>query len=224
MPAYEVAYLGKAYSDSDIESALGKFPSLRVEKYENIHKITAKLIAQNYLIGWFQGRSEFGPRALGNRSILANPCCKDMKEILNRRVKFREEFRPFAPIIAESRLNYYFDNYCSSPYMLKVFPVKPGIEKVIPAVVHVDGTSRLQSISEMDNPLLFKLLLSLEQVLGVACVLNTSFNVRGEPIVESPDDALNCFTKTNLDFLIMHNYCISKKEACDDRLSTNSTN
>jgi len=178
---------------------------------EGICRKTAELIAQNQIVGWFQGRMEFGPRALGNRSILANPCNPEMQHILNRRVKFREDFRPFAPAVLAECAGEYFEFAGESPFMLFTANVRPGREKQIPAVTHVDMTARIQTVSGRDNPRFHRLIRYFGELTGVPVVVNTSFNIRGEPIVCSMADAYNCFRKTDIDYLVMGN-CLVDKE------------
>jgi len=170
----------------------------------------ARAISEGKIVGWFQGRMEMGPRALGNRSILADPRRRDMKDILNREVKHREGFRPFAPSVLEESGADYFDDYYPSPFMLLVPPVKAEMRDVIPAVVHVDGTGRLQSI-DAANATYKRLIDRFNQITGVPVVVNTSFNIRGEPIVMTPDDALNCFFFTGLDTLVLGDYVLEKE-------------
>lgn len=165
----------------------------------------ARAISEGKIVGWFQGRMEMGPRALGNRSILADPRRRDMKDILNR-----EGFRPFAPSVLEESGADYFDDYYPSPFMLLVPPVKAEMRDVIPAVVHVDGTGRLQSI-DAANATYKRLIDRFNQITGVPVVVNTSFNIRGEPIVMTPDDALNCFFFTGLDTLVLGDYVLEKE-------------
>ena len=163
---------------------------------------TAEAVAAGEVVGWYQGRSEWGPRALGNRSILADPRRADMKDVLNLKIKRRESFRPFAPSILEERTGEWFTIDYPDPFMLKVYPIRPEKRAAIPAVVHVDGTGRLQTVSERSNPLYAKLIRSFEQVTGVPIVLNTSFN-ENEPIVNTPAEALDCFLRTKMDRLAM---------------------
>ena len=165
---------------------------------------------KNQIIGWFHGLIEFGPRALGNRSILANATNPDMKDILNARVKFREDFRPFAPAVLEERANDYFDIDFKSPYMLFVPQVKEGMGEKIPSVTHTDNSARIQTVNRAENPRYYRLIEEFEKRSGVPVIINTSFNVRGEPIVCKPEDAYNCFLKTDIDFLFMGNFLIEK--------------
>ena len=183
---------------------------IKFEKYERqqlLEKV-AKLISDQNVVGWYQGRMEWGPRALGNRSILSDPRNAKMKDILNEKIKHREGFRPFAPSIMEEYASEYFDLEISSPYMLLVTKVKKPDQ--IPAVTHVDGTARVQTVSEDQNKKLYKLLLEVDKITGFPILLNTSFNRPGEPIVESPNDALSCYSEGCLDYLFIGNILISR--------------
>ena len=162
------------------------------------------------MIGWFQDRSEFGPRALGNRSLIADPRKPEMKDILNSRVKHRQAFRPFAPIVLAERMKEVFEGDEDSPFMLIAKPVRPEWRDKIPAIVHVDGTARVQTVREATNPMLYRLLKEFEALTGVPVLINTSFNIKGEPIVETPQDAVNCFLTTGIDHLVMHDTIVSK--------------
>ena len=202
-------YVGPSYSNDEIKSFLdmNKIQYKYLEK-DPLLETTAKLIAEGNVVGWYQGKMEWGPRALGNRSILADPRNAEMKDILNEKIKHRESFRPFAPCILEEHLSEYFDIDIPSPYMLLVAPVKKP-EK-IPAVTHVDGTSRLQTVSKDTNPLYYNLIAEFYKITGVPVLINTSMNVRGEPIVNTPEQAYNMIIKTDMDYIIMANYIIKK--------------
>jgi carbamoyltransferase len=176
----------------------------------NICADTARLLSEGHVFGWFQGRSEIGPRALGNRSILADPRKPEMKDILNKRVKHRQAFRPFAPIVLAERVDEIFEGAEESPFMLLVKAVRPEWRDRIPAIVHVDGTARIQTVREDTNERLYRLLKEFEALTGVPVLLNTSLNVRGEPIVETPADAVACFLGTGLDYLALHDVLIGK--------------
>ena len=169
---------------------------------------TAQLIADGNIIGWYQGKMEWGPRALGNRSILADPRREDMKDILNAKIKHRESFRPFAPSILEEYASDYFDIDVPSPYMLMVSPVRKP--KEIPAVTHVDGTGRLQTVSKTSNRLYYDLINEFYKITNVPVIINTSMNVRGEPIVNTPEQAYNMLTKTDMDYLFMKNFMVKR--------------
>ena len=173
--------------------------------------MTADLLQRGYIIGWFQGRMEIGPRALGNRSILANPTLPDMKDKINAQVKHREAFRPFAPSCPIEDTPRFFEQNVADPFMLKVCSVRQEKQAVIPAVTHVDGTARLQTVHQETNPRYHRLLKEFEKLSGVPVLLNTSFNVMGEPIVESPVDAIRCFFTTGLDYLVLGNFVIGKQ-------------
>jgi carbamoyltransferase len=207
------SYVGKPYSDRDIEDASQKF-LVRIQttavRSDDICRDTAKLLAEQRVIGWFQGGSEFGPRALGNRSLLADPRKAEMKDILNSRVKHRQPFRPFAPIVLAERAKEIFEGEEDSPFMLIAKPVRREWRDRIPAIVHVDGTARVQTVSEDTNPVLYRLLKEFEALTGVPVLINTSFNVKGEPIVETPRDAMICFLTTGIDNLVLHDTLISK--------------
>lgn len=209
----EHAYVGRPYIDKDIQAATQKF-LVRVQtaaaRGEDICRDTARLLADQRVIGWFQGASEFGPRALGNRSLLADPRKAEMKDILNSRVKHRQAFRPFAPIVLAERAKEIFEGEEDSPFMLIAKRVRTEWRDKIPAVVHVDGTARVQTVREETNPLLYRLLKEFDALTGVPVLINTSFNVKGEPIVETPRDAVVCFLTTGIDNLILHDTILSK--------------
>jgi carbamoyltransferase len=172
-------------------------------------RTTARHIASGKIVGWFQGAAEWGPRALGNRSILADPRRPEMKDILNRRIKHREIFRPFAPSIIEEAVGDYFEKTHPSPFMTFAYPVRPEKRSVIPAPTHVDGTARLQTVSKSANPLYWKLIRAVGDETGVPVVLNTSFN-DNEPIVCRPEEALECFRRTHMDVLVLGNYILER--------------
>ena len=207
------SYVGKPYSDQEVATALQKFLvriQIEAKRSDNICRETAKLLAEQRVIGWFQGGSEFGPRALGNRSLLADPRKAEMKDILNKRVKHRQAFRPFAPIVLAELAKDVFEGEEDSPFMLIAKRVRPEWRDRIPAIVHVDGTARIQTVREATNPMLYRLLREFEALTGVPVLINTSFNVKGEPIVETPHDAVNCFLNTGIDNLVMHDTVVSK--------------
>jgi carbamoyltransferase len=208
------AFYGKPYRDEEVKDAVSKRMVRLVSRSTpspDICKETAKILADGNIIGWFQGRSEFGPRALGNRSILADPRTPEMKDILNSRVKFRQPFRPFAPIVLKERADEIFLGPGDSPYMLMAKHVAPEWKDKIPAIVHVDGTARVQTVAEDENPILYRLLKEFDALTGVPVLVNTSFNIKGEPIVETPEDAIQCFLGTGIDYLILHDLVMSKK-------------
>jgi carbamoyltransferase len=207
------AYLGRPYTEAEIkaptEKRLAKLQTV-VRHSDDICKESAKLLAEGHVFGWFQDRSEFGPRALGNRSILADPRKPEIKDKLNSRVKFRQAFRPFAPIVLLERAAEIFEGDDESPYMLRAKRVVPAWRDRVAGIVHVDGTARVQTVREDTNPKLYRLLKEFEALTGVPVLVNTSFNVKGEPIVEAPADAMNCFMNTGIDYLALHDMLISK--------------
>ncbi len=170
---------------------------------------TAAQIAAGRVIGWFQGRMEWGARALGNRSIVADPRRADMREIINTRIKFRERFRPFAPSVAEEALDEYFVGAVPDPFMLQVYPVRPDRRSIVPAITHVDGSGRLQTVSARSNPRYWNLIKAFERVSGVPMLLNTSFN-ENEPIVLRPEEALDCFLRTHMDVLVLGRHVVER--------------
>lgn len=208
------AFLGRPYSDGEVDAAVGK-PLVRLQasarRSDNICAEAAKLLSEGNVFGWFQGRSEFGPRALGHRSILADPRQAEMKDKLNKRVKHRQAFRPFAPIVLAERAHEIFDGDQDSPFMLMAKNVKPEWRKKIPAIVHIDGTARVQMVRPEHSERLYRLLKEFDALTGVPVLVNTSFNVKGEPIVETPQDALDCFLTTGIDYLAMHDLLIEKR-------------
>lgn len=226
--------LGPEFSDKDIESFLKK-ENISYKKFIDSEELVNKvsdLIAQEKVIGWLEGRMEFGPRALGARSIIADARSKKMQSILNLKIKFRESFRPFAPTVLEEKVSDYFDIDRASPYMLLVASVKkkrciPMLEDQnflsvkdrvniarsdIPAVTHLDYSARVQTVNKEQNRLFYNLIKKFEQKTGCAVLVNTSFNVRGEPIVCTPEDAYRCFMRTEMDYLVMGNFLLDKNE------------
>ena len=216
------AFLGPEYSDREIKNFLLdktiKYTLFRDEK--ELVKKTAKLIYDNNVIGWFEGRMEWGPRALGSRSILSNPVNPNMQEILNLKVKHREKFRPFAPVVCEDDALEYFE--CDKPiplptdFMLMVYPVKKKYRKKIPSVTHVDGSGRLQTIRRPQNHLYYDLIKEFKKLSGVSILINTSFNIRGEPIVCTPKDAYKCMMGTGIDYVVMNKYLIKRDDNPQD--------
>ena len=227
------SYLGPQYNNEEIENDLKKVGA-KFEKYsdEEILIKTSKLLNEGNAIGWFQGKMEYGPRALGARSIIADPRSDVMQKNLNLKVKFRESFRPFAPSIIKEKVSEFFKLYTDSPYMLLVAEIQDqkklemskeeknlfGIDKLnikrstIPAITHVDYSARIQTVDKKTNPKYYKLLEKFEELTGCPVLINTSFNVRGEPIVCSPLDAFNCLMGTNLDYLIIENYILRRED------------
>jgi len=208
---HENVYVGPSFSNEEIINFLQN-KKIQFEKFDNVSLLekTAKLIAEGNIIGWYQGKMEWGPRALGNRSILADPRDAKMKDILNKKIKHRESFRPFAPSILEEFASEYFDIDIPSPYMLMVTKVKKP-EK-IPAVTHVDGTGRLQTVSKDSNSMYYDLINQFYKITETPVIINTSMNVMGEPIVNTPEQAFNMLVKTDMDYLVMGNQMISKKK------------
>jgi carbamoyltransferase len=209
--AWTHAYLGPAYSDAEIAAYLdGAGARYRTLSDGELTAATAKLISEGSVVGWFQGRMEFGPRALGGRSILADPRDPKMRDTLNMKIKFREGFRPFAPSVLADKSAQWFDIDCDSPYMLLVAQVREG-KRCIPSVTHVDNSARLQTVTREESPLYYDLIAEFEKITGVPIVINTSFNVRGEPIVCTPHDAYLCFMRTNMDHLVLGHHLLDKK-------------
>ncbi|BBA79200.1 carbamoyltransferase [cyanobacterium endosymbiont of Rhopalodia gibberula] len=226
-------YLGPQFHDEEIGRYFNDIHAqyIRLDNDKLLSKV-AKIIAQGNVVGWFQGRMEFGPRALGNRSIIGDPRNKKMQSIMNLKIKYRESFRPFAPSVLAERVSDYFDLDKPSPYMLLVASVKEdlhlsmidkqkqlfGIEKLkiphsqIPAVTHVDYSARIQTVHPETNPRYYQLIKEFEALTGCGILVNTSFNVRGEPIVCTPEDAYRCFMRTEMDYLVIENYLLAKSE------------
>ena len=212
------AYWGPDFSQAEIRKALSEksrdleengCTAMEMEDEKELCKRTAKKIADGKIVGWFQGRMEWGPRALGNRSIVADPRRAEMKDVLNARIKNREPFRPFAPSILLEKVGEYFETDRPDPFMNKVYPVRSEKRSRIPAVTHVDGTGRIQTVRKEDNPLYWQLIKEFEKRTGVPVVLNTSFN-DNEPIVCTPSEALDCFLRTQMDVLVLGNRMITR--------------
>jgi len=228
------SYLGPAFGPKEIGKTLRKFNAISEElpDFELLGEKTAKLIDEGYVIGWFQGRMEFGPRALGNRSILADARSPEMQKKLNLKVKYREGFRPFAPSVLESDMKDYFDFEGTSPYMLMVARVKkerllpkpddyfslPYMDRLytrrsdLPAITHVDFSARMQTVNRDTNPRYWGLINKFKELTGYGVIINTSFNVRGEPIVCTPDEAYRCFMRTEMDYLVMGDFILKKED------------
>ena len=211
-------YWGPQFEQVDIEAAVDarmgdvesrKCTRTNISNEQQLSEWTAARIADGRVVGWFQGRMEWGARALGNRSILADPRRRDMRDIINARIKFREKFRPFAPSVAVEALHDYFVDAVHDPFMIQVYPVRPEKRAVIPAVTHVDGSGRLQSVSRESNPRYWALIQAFGRQTGVPVLLNTSFN-ENEPIVLTPDGALDCFLRTDMDVLVMGSLVLEK--------------
>jgi carbamoyltransferase len=217
----EHAYWGPEFSPAEIRAVVDRVGSAdEVEiaqlNEDELVRATARHIADGKIVGWFQGGAEWGPRALGDRSILADPRRPEMKDILNERIKHRESFRPFAPSIAEEATGEFFEKTHPSPFMTFAYPVRTEKRDVIPAPTHVDGTARLQTVSRTANPLYWKLLHAFGDLTGAPVVLNTSFN-DNEPIVCRPEEALECFRRTRMDVLVLGNFILERKYASGDR-------
>jgi carbamoyltransferase len=216
------AYLGPGFSSEEIKKFLDS-NNIKYSPFKNSNELVktcADLIFNNSVIGWFHGRMEWGPRALGNRSILSNPCNPEMKEILNLKVKHREKFRPFAPVVCDDDALKYFD--CDKPiplptdFMLMVYPIKKKYHSLIPSVTHVDGSGRLQTIRKFQNQLYYSLIKEFGKLSGIPILINTSFNIRGEPIVCSPYDAYKCMMGTGIDYLVIDKFLIKRSDNLRD--------
>jgi carbamoyltransferase len=227
------SYLGPSYGTEKIRQDLDKFDAVYGEAPDDeLLARLAALLEQGKVIGWFQGRMEFGPRALGGRSIIGDPRNSDMQTVMNLKIKYRESFRPFAPSVLAERVSDYFEQEVESPYMLIVAPVRKelrrtlsdeekslfGVEKLkigrseLPAITHVDYSARVQTVHEDTNPRYYRLLKAFEQQTGCGVLVNTSFNVRGEPIVCTPEDAYRCFMRTEMDYLVVENFLLDKEK------------
>ena len=203
------SYLGLEFSNEQIEKVLQVY-KLPYRRTENPSHAAAELLAQNHLVSWFQGRMEFGPRALGNRSILADPRFVENRDRVNEAVKFRESWRPFAPSVLEEKAQLYFEDFEPSPYMILSFWATKTGAREIPAVVHVDGSCRVQSVSRATNPRYYELLQEFDRLTSVPVIMNTSFNLKGDPIVCSPKDAIQTFYTSGLDDLVIGDFVVSK--------------
>ena len=197
------SYLGPYFSNKEIIITNKKYKANyeHVESFEELSETVARLISEGNVIGWFQGRSEFGPRALGNRSILADPRNPEMQKKLNLKIKYREGFRPFAPSVLEEDYSKFFEGETMSPYRSK-----------LQSITHVDFSARIQTVSKKTNPKYWGLINEFKKITNVGVLVNTSFNVRGEPIVNSPEDAFKCFMNTEMDVLVIENFLYIKKE------------
>ena len=231
--AMQASLLGPAYDDNEIGHFLEDRGGVGVKLEPDEFPVrVARQLASGKVVGFFQGRMEFGPRALGARSILGDPRSTDTQSVMNLKIKFRESFRPFAPTVLREHMHEYFELDADSPYMLQVAPVKKerqipmstdqknlfGIEKLnvprsdIPAITHVDYSARVQTIRREDNPRYYDTIKAFQSLTGYPLMVNTSFNVRGEPIVQSPEDAYRCFMRTEMDFLVLGSYLLDKKD------------
>ena len=230
------SYLGPSYDLNSIKDELEKNGAhFKILEKKKMLRTVAKMISQGKAIGWFQGKMEFGPRALGSRSILADPRNKLMQKQLNLKIKFRESFRPFAPSILEEQSKNWFDLDCKSPYMLVVSDVKKNklikiksnfnllstinqVRSVVPSITHIDNSARIQTVSKNSNPIFYELIKEFYKLTKTPILINTSFNIRGEPIVCSPKDAYKCFMGTNLDVLVIENCVLEKNQQNKDLL------
>ncbi len=210
------AYLGNGYDNTEVFKALiyakNKVNFVTGPKDKMNHYI-ARFLASGKIVAWFNGRFEYGPRALGNRSIITAPFPAEMKDILNSRVKHRESFRPFAPVVLEEDCGEYFDNIHISPYMLLTYGVRPEKKHQVPAITHVDGTARVQTVNEEQNPDLYNLIKEFKTQTGIGIILNTSFNVMGQPIINTPEEAIECFLGTDIDYLVLNGEFLVSKAA-----------
>jgi carbamoyltransferase len=220
------AYLGPEFSEAQIESPL-KDAGMKYQRLERgpLLDVVSDQMVQGNVVGWFQGRMEWGPRALGNRSIVAHPGLPGMKDVLNARIKHREWFRPFAPSILADAQHEYFEHDHPSPYMLHVYKIRPDKRKSLCAVNHVDNTGRLQTVAREENPLYYDLIQTFGKKTGIPVILNTSFN-ENEPIVCTPQEAIDCFQRTKMDVLAIGPFFALKSEVYersqDRRLKTAS--
>ncbi|MBT7827419.1 MAG: hypothetical protein HN600_12555, partial [Bacteroidetes bacterium] len=227
------AFLGPEFSEKNILAVVRKYQASfnYHEQFNDLTAYTATKISKGNVVGWFQGRMEYGPRALGNRSILGDARNPDMQKKMNLKIKYREGFRPFAPTVLEEDINEYFDISCPSPYMLHVIPVLDKrliqlpenfknmelyerlytLRSDVPAITHIDNSARIQSVHKNTNFKYWSLINEFKRQTGYGVIVNTSFNVRGEPIVCTPDDAFRCFMRTEMDYLVMGNYIFDKK-------------
>lgn len=228
------SYLGPTFSDLDVELVAKKYKATykRFDNFEELTKEVAQILADGNVVGWVQGRMEFGPRALGARSILGDPRNAEMQKKLNVKIKYRESFRPFAPSVLAEKVDEYFDYEGISPYMLLVHPVKETRRKTLPAefdsfdlrnklyylrsdlpsITHIDFSARIQTVHKQTNPRYYQLIHDFEKLTGYGVIVNTSFNVRGEPIVSTPNDAYRCFMRTEMDYLVVGNYVFDKRQ------------
>lgn len=213
----EHGYWGTEYPGADVSAIVNArrdeawtYEQITLDDENAVCRMTAELIADGNVVGWFQGRMEWGARALGNRSIVADPRRADMRDLINTKIKFREKFRPFAPSILEEALGDYFVDGVSDPFMQQVYPVRPEKRAVLPAITHADGSGRLQTVTERTNPRYHRLIREFAKLTGVPVLLNTSFN-ENEPIVDTPEQALDCFLRTRMDVIVIGNTIIRRR-------------
>jgi carbamoyltransferase len=211
---------GRSYSAEEVSTFLNQnnIAHRSIENDDALLDLVVEHLTQGKVLGWFQGKFEWGPRALGSRSILADPRNPEMKDIVNTKIKFREPYRPFAPSVLAECTETYFDlpdasRHYPARFMLYVVPVKPPKQSAVPAITHVDGTGRLQTVFRQQSPLYYSLIERFGQATGVPVVLNTSFNLKGEPIVNSPADAYRTFRKSEMDLLVLGNFVIDKRSS-----------
>ncbi len=207
----EHAYWGPEYDNEAIDMALNSFTAIHCHHSKDIFAETAALLARGQIVGWFQGRLEIGPRALGNRSILANPSRPEMKDQINNRVKHREPWRPFAPSVLEEKVGRYIDPPMPSPYMILAFDTNPTTQAELVSAIHIDGTCRPQTVSRTTNPRYWRLIKEFEKLTDIPAVLNTSFNVDSQPIVNTPHEAIDTFLNCGMDYLAIGDYMVSKE-------------
>ena len=212
----EHGYWGTEYPDADVTPVVDartddewNYSWVRHDSEESLCRTTAKLIAEGNVVGWYQGRMEWGARALGNRSILADARRGDMRDLINARIKFREKFRPFAPSILEESIDEYFIGATADPFMQQVYPLRTEKRAVLPAITHADGSGRLQTVSDRTNPRYYRLIKEFDSLTGVPVLLNTSFN-ENEPIVDTPEQAIDCFMRTRMDVIVVNNTIIQR--------------
>jgi carbamoyltransferase len=215
----EHGYWGTQYPHADVTAIVDArndpdwtYEHTRYETEEEVCRETARLISEGNVIGWYQGKMEWGARALGNRSILADARRGDMRDLINAKIKFREKFRPFAPSIIEEAMDDYFVGAAADPFMQQVYPIREEKRSVLPAITHADGSGRLQTVSERTNPRYYRLLKEFQALTGVPVLLNTSFN-ENEPIVDTPEQALDCFFRTRMDVIVVNNTIIRRRAA-----------
>ena len=204
------AFVGPGFNNDDYLTEITKadLPYIKTDEH---YDFAVKQLLEGKILAWYQGRLEFGPRALGNRSIIANPCLPGMKDMLNARVKFREGFRPFAAIVLEKDCGIYFDHNYPDPFMLRVYDVRPEYRDKLPSITHVDNTIRIQTVNQKENPQMWNLLTAFKKKTGFGTLINTSFNIKGEPIVCTPYDAVHSFVRADMDYLVIGDYIVAKQ-------------
>jgi carbamoyltransferase len=206
----EHVYTGPSFTNEEIGKALDSY-KVPYRREEDVCRFSAEKLAQGCIVAWFQGAMEFGPRALGNRSILADPGDPAMKDRINATIKFREDFRPFAPAVLEEKVAEYFRGGVTSPFMTLTFDVREEKRSQIASITHVDGTARIQTVGAKTNPRFHRLISEFGRISGIPMVINTSFNVKGQPIVCTPRDAVSTFYMTGMDHLVIGDYVLSKR-------------